>query len=214
MNREHSQEDSNLKQGKTEEKKLAENLQFMRLAIEKTRRDFDPEAPVMVVWGLVCMIGFPATQFLATPQLGKWIWPMWVILWLIGVSVSICSGVRVTRRERKDGLISQLSKQIGWLWCILVVNGTIWALIGLFKDYFGGPGFLWAAIYGFGLSMMGILHSKEWLFGGIAIFIAILVAYVVKVHAYVILGIVMGLACIIPAIIVHKNYLKWKQENA
>ena len=35
-----------------------------------------------------------------------------------------------------------------------------------------------------------------------------------NLNAYIILGIVMGLGCIIPAIIVHKNYLKWKQENA
>ena len=87
-------------------------------------------------------------------------------------------------------------------------------MVGLYKDYFGGPGFLWAAIYGFGLSMMGILHTKEWLFGGIAIFIAILVAYFVKTNAYIILGVAMGLGCIIPAIIVHINYLNWKKQNA
>ena len=117
-------------------------------------------------------------------------------------------------REKREGLISHLSKQIGWLWCILVINAAIWNGIGLFRDPFCGPGFLLAAIYGFGLCMMGILHSKEWLFGGIAIFIAILIAYFVKTNAYIILGIAMGLGCIIPAVIVHKNYLKWKKENA
>ena len=48
---------------------LAENLQFMRLAIERTRRDFDQEAYVMIVWGLVCMIGYSAIYFLVKLQL-------------------------------------------------------------------------------------------------------------------------------------------------
>jgi len=196
-----------------EEKQLAEDLKFMRSMIERTHREIDPEAPVMIVWGLICMIGYPATQFLATPQLYKWMWPMWTILWVIGVSVTIYSGVKVARRERQSGLVSQLSKQIGWIWLILVVNGTIWTLMGLFKDYFGGPGFLWAAIYGFALSIMGILYSKEWLYGGIAIFIAILAAFVIKFHAYVVLGIVMGLGCIIPALIAQKRWRRLREQG-
>ncbi len=42
MNREKSQENG------AEEEKLAENLQFMRLVIEKTRREIDPEAFSMI----------------------------------------------------------------------------------------------------------------------------------------------------------------------
>ena len=142
----------------------------------------------MIGWGMVCLIGYPVAQFMSTPQLYKWAFLIWGILLLIGLSVSIISGVRVSRREKREGLISHLSKQIGWIWCILVINAAIWNVIGLFRDPFGGPGFLWAAIYGFALSIMGILHSKEWLFGGIAIFIAILFAYehvIIAVIVYV-----------------------------
>ena len=38
-------------------------------------------------------------------------------------------------------------------------------------------------------------------------------AFFIKVHAYVILGIVMGLACIIPAIIAQKRWRRLKKEN-
>ncbi|GAJ19474.1 unnamed protein product, partial [marine sediment metagenome] len=195
MNRENSQEDSNFKHSEAEEQKTAAaDLRFIRSVIEKTHRAFAPGSPVMIALGLIFMIGYLTTQyFLATPQLYELIQPMWIILWVIGASVTIFYGIIAERREKQVGLISQLSKQIGWIWYILLVNGTAWSGIGLSKGFFGDPAFLWAAIFGFGLSITGILSSRVWLFGGIAIFIAILAAFFIEDYAYLILGLVMGL---------------------
>jgi hypothetical protein len=51
-----------------EEKELTENLQFMRLAVEKTRRDFDPGAAIFITWGLLCLVGYTASHFLVSQQ--------------------------------------------------------------------------------------------------------------------------------------------------
>ena len=192
---------------------LAENLQFMRLAIERTRRDFDPEAYVMIVWGLVCMIGYAAIYFLEKLQLYKWIWPVYLPLLAIGVCVSIVSGIRVSKRQKKAGLVPQISNQIGWVWMVVLAHGVVWSTLGLFFDFFGGPGFLWAMVYSIALSMMGIIYSKEWLWGGIGIFVGMVVAFIMKDYAYLILGFAMGLGCIIPAIVAQKRYLRQKREN-
>lgn len=193
---------------------LADDLKFMRSVIEKTYRVFDPGSPEMIIWGLIFLIGLPATQyFLATPQLKDFVQPMWIILWVIGASVGIFNGYRCEIRERKTGYVSRLSNQIGLIWYILLLNGSVWS-IEPFSVFFGKQAFLWAAIFGFGLSVTGILWSKEWLFGGVAIFISILAASIVKEYAYVILGVVMGLGCIIPAIVAQINYKKRKEENA
>ncbi len=221
MSREYSTEDSNIKHGEAEEQKtVAADLRFIRSVIEKTHRAFDPGSPVMIVWGLIFLIGYPATQLLSTPQPHELIQPMWIILWVIGASVGMFNGFRCELRERQADFISQLSRQIGLIWYILLLNGTVWSGMELQGGYFDKLvcfcelSFLWAVLFGFGLSFMGILSSKEWLFGGIAIFIAILAASIMKEHAYVILGIVMGLACIIPAIIAQRNYRKQEKENA
>ena len=66
MNREKSQENG------AEEEKLAENLQFMRLVIEKTRREIDPEAFSMIIWGLVCMVIYFGVYFLAIHEMFNW----------------------------------------------------------------------------------------------------------------------------------------------
>ena len=193
---------------------LAGDLKFMRSVIEKTYRLYDPRWPVMIIWGLIFLIGLPATQyFLATPQLKDFVQPMWIIMWVIGAAVGIFDGIRCEIREKKTGYVSRLSNQLGLIWFILLLNGSIWS-IGPFSVFFGKQAFLWAAIFGFGLSVSGILSSKEWLFGGVAIFISILAASIIEEYAYVILGIAIGLGCIVPAIVAQRNYRKQEKENA
>jgi len=191
---------------------LAGDLKFMRSVIEKTYRLYDPRWPVMIIWGLIFLIGLPATQyFLATPQLKDFVQPMWIIMWVIGAAVGIFDGIRCEIREKKTGYVSRLSNQLGLIWFILLLNGSIWS-IGPFSVFFGKQAFLWAAIFGFGLSVSGILSSKEWLFGGVAIFISILAASIIEEYAYVILGIAIGLGCIVPAIVAQRNYRKQEKN--
>ena len=212
MNREHSQEDSNLKQGKTEEKELAENLEFMRLAIEKTRREIDPEAFSMITWGLVCMVIYLGIYFLAIHKMFNLMPYVLFPSLAVGGIVGGISSYRVSKRQKAQGMVSHIWKQLNWVWLILLPNAVLWSILGLFKDYFGAPGFLWAAVYAIALSMTGIIYSKEWLFGGIAIFIGIIVASFVRPYSYLILGTVMGLACIIPAIIAHRRFRRSEKE--
>ena len=191
---------------------LAGDLKFMRSIIEKTSRVYDPRWPVMIIWGMIFLTGLPLTQYcLVKPQFKEFIQPMWIILWVIGAFVGIFDGYRCEIREKKTGYVSRLSNQIGLIWYILLLNGSVWS-IGPFSVFFGKQAFLWAAIFGFGLSVSGILLSKEWLFGGVAIFISILAASMIKEYAYVILGITMGLALIIPAIIARRNYRKHEKN--
>jgi hypothetical protein len=185
---------------------LAGDLKFMRSIIEKTSRIYDPRWPVMIVWGLIFLIGLPLTQYcLVKPQFKEFIPPMWIILWVIGAFVGIFSGIRCEMRERKTGYVSKVSNQLGLIWYILLLNASVWSF-GPFSVFFGKQAYLWAAVFGFGLSISGILSSKEWLFGSVAIFISILAASLIKDYAYVILGIAIGLGCIIPAIVIQRKY--------
>ncbi len=64
-----------------------------------------------------------------------------------------------------------------------------------------------------------VFNNKRLLFlrglaGGIAVFISVLAASIVREYAYVILGTVTGFACIIPAIIAQRHYRKQEKENA
>ena len=85
--------------------------------------------------------------------------------------------------------------------------------MGLFKNIFCESGFIYAMALSMLLGVMGILHSKEWLLGGILIFAGMLLAFFVKDYAFIILGLATGAGFIIPAIIADRNYHKWEKEN-
>ena len=215
MAKEDIHENSKPKQeGFGEQKIGSDDLKFMRSVIEKTCGRIDPGWPIMITWGLILMVGFPLLYFLKIRQLDNWLWHIQWLLVVIGFSISIYFVSKAIKREKKSGMISKLSKQIYWIFIILSANGIIWTCLDLFRDHIGGFGFLWTAICGIELSMIGILYSKEWLIGGIAIFVGIVAAYFTEPYAYVILGIVTGLACIIPTIISQRNYREQEKENA
>jgi hypothetical protein len=104
------------------------------------------------------------------------------------------------------GVTPYVAKQIGWLWAVLVPNGVLWGFLvrfGLDAPYL--MPFVWAAVYGIGLAVMGILYSKEWLIAGIAVFAAIPIAALHLSHSGTLLGITMGLCCMVPALISMRN---------
>jgi len=88
-----------------------------------------------------------------------------------------------------------------------LVYGLTWSILGTgFNNYCAGdPGFLFAILFSIALSITGIFHSKEWLYGGIGIFIGALLAFFIKDYDYIVLGLATGVGLIIPAIIVQNT---------
>ena len=214
MENEHLNQGPKPKQGKTEEKELAENLQFMRLAIEKTRRDFDPGAAIFITWGLLCLIGYTATHFLIAHQAYSKINTVWFSLYGIGVPLSMFFGYRISKRQNTQGVVPYIYIQIGWIWGIMVASGIVFGTFGVGRSFFSDISFLWAWIYAISLSMTGVVYSKEWLIGGLGIFAGMVVAVFVEPYAYLILGFAMCAGCVIPSLITQKRLRDVEKENA
>lgn len=194
---------------------MADDLKFIRSMAERTQRQIDPRAPIIITWGVICLLGYPASQWLAIHQYFEQISWLWLGLGLLGAVLSMFFAHQIHKQEINRGVKSYISKQIALVWIILVSNGIVWTLLGIFHNphQSPGPGFIWAALYGIGLSMMGILYSKEWFISGIAIFIAIVFATFARPYASIILGITMGLGCIIPGVIAQQRLRQWEKKN-
>lgn len=217
MNREYSQEDSNFKHGEAEEQKTAaDDLKFIRSVVEKTYRQVRPDVHVAVMWGVICLIAYTTTHFLATANLHKWVpfvgWP----LVAIAICYSYITWLLITKRDKKAGFIPRLPKQVGWVFMITSSHFLAWSILGtVFNNFYvgGDPVFLGAMHLSIALSVTGILHSKEWLFGGIGIFAGMVLTYFVRDYDFIILGLATGAGLIIPAIIAQRNFNKQVKAN-
>jgi FtsH-binding integral membrane protein len=198
-----------------DQKTAAADLRFMRSVVEKTHRQVKPDAHVIIMWGLICMICYTTVHFLMTSHLQKWILPIYLFLMAVGLIYTGVTLWRVAKREKEAGYIPQLPKQVARIWIIITLHVLSWSILGmLLNDFSGGdPAFLAAVGLSIGLSATGILHSREWLYGGIGIFIGILLTYFVKDYGYIILGLATGLGCIVPAIICQRKYNKQEKED-
>ena len=100
------------------------------------------------------------------------------------------------------------------VWIFITLHGLAWTILALlFNDFAGGdPPFIWAMLFSIGLCVLGIFHSKEWLWGAILIFAGMILTYFVDESAYIILGLALGAGFIIPAIIVQRNYSKQEKS--
>ncbi|MBN2456358.1 MAG: hypothetical protein JXB29_07485 [Sedimentisphaerales bacterium] len=215
MNREYSQEDSNFKHGEAEEQKIsADDLKFMRSAVEKSYRQIKPETHLAVIWGLICMIIYISIHFLIKLQLFKWIVPLYLSLLAFGLCCTFATMFIIIKRQRKDGFAPQMVKQVAWIFGIIMFPIIFWDRMGLFNKIFCGSGFIYAMALGMHLGIIGTLHSKTWLLGGILIFVGMLLAFFIKDYSFIILGFSTGVGIIMPALIVERNYRKQKEENA
>ena len=193
----------------------ADDLRVVRSAIEKTYKQVNPDSHTMIMWGIICMICYPAIHFLARNQLIKWTWAVFLTLAVFGLLYIFVTWTLISKREKKAGFVSYLRKQLAWVWItVMVMHGLTWSILPTaFSNYcVADPGFLLAIFFSIALSITGIFHSKEWLYGGIGIYTGTLLAFFVKDYGYIILGLAAGSGLIIPAIIVQRNYHK-KEKN-
>ncbi len=192
-----------------------DDIRFMRSVVEKMSRQVKPDVHIMIVCGLLCMIVYAMLYFLKTRQLDKWIWPLGLSLTTVLFIYVLISLVRIAIAEKKAGFVSHLKRQVTLVWIFIMLHGLAWTVSPVLSGNFcgGDPAFLWAMLFSIGLVVLGIFHSKEWLYGGIGIFAVMMLTYFLGNSGYLILGLAIGAGLIIPAIIVQRNFRKQEKEN-
>jgi hypothetical protein len=194
---------------------VADDIKFMRSMVERMSRQVKPDINIMVACGLICMIAYAVLYFLKRSQLDRWIWPMGLSVTTVLFIYGFISLVRIARDEKKAGFISHLKRQVTFVWIFIMLHGLAWTISPVVFDNFcgGDPAFLWAMLFSIGLVVLGVFHSREWLFGGIGIFAVMILTYFLGNVGYLVLGLAIGAGLIIPAIIVQRNFRKQEKEN-
>ena len=193
----------------------ADDIKFVRSVVERMSRQVKPDINIMIACGLVCMIAYAILYFLKASQLDRWIWPVGLSVTAVLFIYVLISITRIANAEKNAGFISHLKRQVTLVWIFIMLHGITWTVSPLLSNnYCGGdPAFLWAMLFSIGLVVLGIFHSREWLVGGIVIFVVMILTYFLGNVGYLALGLAIGAGLIIPAIVVQRNFQKQEKEN-
>jgi hypothetical protein len=98
----------------TEAEQALDAIQSM---VKKTRRAVASSGSYifLVVWGVIWLIGFTCSQFLADPLVGK----IWAVLNILGAVLSAVIGIRMNRGVRNTSVSPLLGQRLGLFWLLL-----------------------------------------------------------------------------------------------
>ena len=216
MENEHLHEEAKPKEEGVEGQKVdADDLKFIRSALEKACRQIKPKTSNTIMWGLICMTGYVGVHFLIENQLFNWIRPLQISLICFGVIISMIQGHSLFIKFKHEGFIpQQLMTSLFYGVVIIVLPVFIFDFIGLFKGMYCGSAFIYALMISTFIAIMGMSHSKLWFVGSIFIITGMLIAFIIKEYSFIILGITTGTGVILAALIVDLNYRKQEEESA
>lgn len=199
-----------------EKERALEDLKIIKMMIDRTKEAIDPGAPILILWGVLVFLGNTISHFLLIEKdYHRYISYTWWIIAAVGFIISSIMGYKIGLRRFKYGFNYYASRKLALVWTIIVPIGVVWTIFGPKTKIISVEGLsvFWAVLYSIGIYIMGIFYSKEFLFGGIAIFIGTILSVIfLEIHCLII-GVFMGAGTIIPGIIAHKRFKKTLKES-
>lgn len=213
MKNDSPQEDLNSKPDDTE--RLSDDLRIVRSALEKSYKMVKPETHDMVMWGLICATAYIGIHFLHEYSLQKWTSLFYLSLMGLGMCGSLVTMFFWIRRQKKKGFVPKLPFQVAGVLIVIVFPIIVLDRMGMFKDVFGGAGFIYAMGISMFMGIYGILYSKAGFLGEAIILAGMLTAFFAKGYwcPMIILGLATGTGIITTALIAEINHRRW-EENA
>ncbi|MFC1724154.1 hypothetical protein ACFL4T_00905 [candidate division KSB1 bacterium] len=199
-----------------EKDQALEDLKIIKTMINRTKEAIDPAAPILILWGILVFIGNTITHFLLSDEIYHiYIGYTWIGIPVIGIILSGIMGYRIGLRRFKHGINYYASRKLALIWTILIPIGIVWSILGPYTKIFPQESLsvFWALLYSIGIYIMGIFYSKEFLFGGIVIFLGTVFSVIFYDFHCLIIGIFMGAGTTIPAVIAHKRFRKMLRET-
>ncbi len=199
-----------------EKDKALEDIEIIKTMMNRTKEAVDPAAPILILWGILIFIGNVTTHFLLLNEnFHTYIGYTWWGISAAGAVTSSIMGYKIGIRRYKLGINRYATRRLALVWTILIPVGIVWTILGPHYKIFPYESLsvFWALLYSIGIYIMGIFYSKEFLYGGLVIFLGTVLSVLFYDFHCIINGIFMGCGTTFPAIIAHKRFKKTLRET-
>ncbi len=192
-----------------EQEKAIEDIKLIKMVMDRTKEAVDPAAPILILWGILMFIANTASHFLLqNVEYHKYLGINWWGIAGFGFILSSIMGYRIGKRRYSLGINHYATKRLGLIWTILIPIGVVWTIIGPYYKIIPVEGLsvFWALLYSIGIYIMGIFYSKEFIYGGIVIFLGTILSVVFSEYHNLIIGLFMGSGTVVPAVIANNRF--------
>ena len=178
------------------------DLAYIKAVAVRTERRIDPHAFHFVHWGAIVLVWFPlANAFEQRGNLTAYALTGAAAL-LLGILLSVWGERRLAATPRLEADNTFIGDQVGLVAALCVGAGIVLSALGPAFQFIAGRDVptVWGFAYATMAAMTGVVYRREFLWAGAAIFLGAVLAMAFPQWNGYILGPVMGLGLIIPAL--------------
>lgn len=176
------------------------DLAYIKDVVARAQQRVDPHAFHFVHWGLIVLVWYPLAN--AFERMGHLDWMAWLggAALALGITLSVVREKRLSRRPRLVDEDPYVGDQVMWVAIVCVGAGIVLSVAAPALGFLDGHDMatVWGLVYANLATMTGIVYRREFLWSGLAIFLAAIAAMIWPVWNAAILGPVMGLGLAIP----------------
>jgi hypothetical protein len=193
-----------------------DDVAFLRGLLARAQRRVDPHAFHVVHWGAIVLVWYPLESWFQSQGNGLAMVIVAGASLLLGVVLSVALEARLGGRSRVEGEDHALGNHFGRVIAANLTAAAILNAVGPISGFIAGPSVpvIWGLAYASMAFHAGLVYSKEFVFGGVAIFLGTCVAMFFPAQNGYVLGPVMGLGMIVPGLIAERRVRRLRAEDA
>jgi hypothetical protein len=176
------------------------DLAYIKHIVTRAQQRVDPHAFHFVHWGAIVLVWFPLANVFEHMGHLDWMGALGACALLVGILLSVVREKRLSRRVRLPDEDPFVGDQVMWIAFVSIGAGMVLSIAAPALRFMDGHDVptLWGLIYANLAAMTGIVYRREFLWSGLAIFLATIAAMVWPEWNGAILGPVMGLGLLVP----------------
>jgi hypothetical protein len=178
------------------------DLAFIRDVMRRTEQRVDPHAFHYVHWGLIVLVWYPlANAFELQGRLAAMTW-LGVGALVAGMALSMVREARLQGASRLEGDNTFVARQVSLVTFGALALGVVLTVLGPATGFLEGRDVptLWGIVYAVMAYMIGVVYRREFLYGGLVIFAAVVLALFFPRYNGFLVGPAMGLGMIVPGL--------------
>ncbi|MFQ5843937.1 MAG: hypothetical protein ACE5JG_03015 [Planctomycetota bacterium] len=193
----------------------ARDLRYVREIVQRTERRIDPQAIHFVLWGALVFVWYPLSNYFWLQENPAWAIGVGVGAIVVGIVSSAAIGIALSLRPRLAAQNTYISKQVGLVVAWFVPLGMVLSAVAPPTGFIDGPDIptLWGLVYASMAYTVGVVYRREFMFWGLGIGAAAILAVFLRDYNGFILGPAMGLGILVPGLRAERRVRRIREED-